>query len=90
MSPASVGLNYIEAQRASGWPDIHPEDYCHRCGNRNPLWCADAEDWATATAEWAATEPNWGICCPTCFADMHAAATGKRSIWMLEAFGGGS
>lgn len=43
-----VSPEYIKAQREAGWPDMHPEDYCHRCGNRNPLWYADRDDWLTA------------------------------------------
>jgi len=28
----------IAAQRGSGWPNFHPEDFCHRCGCQNVSW----------------------------------------------------
>lgn len=81
----------IKAQRETGWPDIHPEDFCHRCGTRNMLWCATSrEDWLTATEPWAAETGREGICCPQCFAEMHAENTGVATIWMLTPFGSGS
>ena len=75
----------IATQRSLGWPDIHPEDYCHKCGARNPLWFVDRETWLTATAEWAKETGREGICCPACFAEMHAKATGVEMIWELRA-----
>ncbi len=26
----------IAEQRTKGWPDFHPEDFCHRCGHPGP------------------------------------------------------
>lgn len=86
---STVTPEYIKAQREQGWPDIHPEDYCHRCGNRNPLWYADRDDWLTATSAWAAETGREGICCPTCFAEMHQQATGRRTIWHIAPFAPG-
>lgn len=82
-----VAPEYITAQRAAGWPDIHPEDYCHRCGTRNPLWFTDRDTWVTATAAWAAQTGREGICCPQCFAEMHQQATGHTTIWRVSAEG---
>jgi hypothetical protein len=41
----------IGRQRAMGWPDFHPEDFCHRCGRRNPVWSGDLRDWRIATEQ---------------------------------------
>jgi hypothetical protein len=73
----------IKAQRSLGWPDFHPEDYCHKCGAPNMLWFVDRDVWLTATAEWAKETGREGICCPRCFAEMHAEATGRRVTWKL-------
>lgn len=35
----------LAAQRAAGWPDFHPEDFCHRCGNPNVSWYIDSAVW---------------------------------------------
>jgi hypothetical protein len=75
MTTPSVSPEYITRQRTLNWPDIHPEDYCHRCGQRNPSWYAEAEDWRIATARWSSETGREGICCPTCFIEMHDEAT---------------
>ncbi|GAA1404009.1 hypothetical protein [Oerskovia paurometabola] len=78
-----VDPEWIKAQRDQGWPDMHPEDYCHRCGARNDInWCASAEDWQTATAAWAAETGREGICCVPCFIQMHREATGRDVTWV--------
>lgn len=56
----SVRPDEIPRQRARGWPDFHPEDFCHRCGHRNPVWCID-DRWPFDTLEDT-------ILCPSCFA----------------------
>jgi hypothetical protein len=84
VKPARVTPEYIVAQRELGWPDIHPEDYCHICGSSNPLWVTDRATWLTATAQWATETGREGICCPSCFARMHATATGDAVIWTLS------
>jgi len=81
-----VTAEWIKSQRDAGWPDMHPEDYCHLCGARNPSWCVDREDWVTATEAWAAQTGREGICCPGCFATMHETATGKTTTWELVPF----
>jgi len=85
-----VDPDHITEQRERGWPDMHPEDYCHRCGNRNPLWVADRDDWLTATSAWAAETGREGICCPTCFTEMHTNATGRAVVWRLVPHVGGA
>lgn len=74
---------FIAEQRTLGWPDIHPEDYCHLCGGRNLAWHVDRELWLVATAKWAAETGREGICCPSCFARMFADATGHDPIWTM-------
>lgn len=62
----------IKRQRTLGWPDFHPEDYCHRCGRRNiKAWTAT--EWRELTGS------NAGILCPVCFTDHDPDA-----IWMLR------
>lgn len=81
---ASVTPEYVAEQRELGWPDIHPEDYCHRCGARNTLWYSSREDWLIATVLWATETGREGILCVTCFAGMHEAATGRKTIWQVS------
>lgn len=75
---------WINEQRAAGWPDMHPEDFCHRCGAANHMWFTSRETWLTATAAWAAETGREGICCIPCLIEMHEAATGKPVVWRLE------
>ena len=86
MTPrAQVSPGHIAKQREQGWPDIHPEDYCHGCGARNLPWFVDAREvWLEATAEWAAETGREGICCLNCFVQMHHDHTGERVIWSLS------
>ena len=79
----SVTPDEIKRQRAEGWPDFHPEDYCHICAAPNPLWVTDRESWLTATADWSKETGREGICCPRCFIAMHTKATGEETIWTL-------
>src|SRR5690606_23608095 len=75
--PRAVAPELIEQQREKGWPDFHPEDYCHKCGDRiDPNWCASREDWTAATSVWAQETGREGICCIRCFAGMLSEATG--------------
>ena len=68
----------IEQQRIAGWPDMHPEDFCHRCGYHTPLSLyADNETWLIAISAWAKETGREGICCPTCLVEMYEHATSK-------------
>lgn len=60
----------IAAQKAHGWPEWHPEDYCHRCGQRNPPWVIDAHLWTVGAG-------LYDILCITCWVDAYQAATGE-------------
>jgi len=64
----AVPLPVIAEQRARGWPDLHPEDFCHRCGHRNLSWYVDSALWVEA---WAQAEPGiQSVLCPQCFAEL--------------------
>lgn len=80
----SVTLDTIERQRENGWPDFHPEDFCHRCGRRNPVWVTDAGEWEFATGHMPRGVLT--ILCPSCFAAAHEAAGGERVCWELTDF----
>lgn len=81
--PAEVEPDEIERQRSLGWPDFHPEDYCHRCGKAIPVWHADSELWFTAFPE-ARGSDGGGIMCPSCFAFAYEQATGTTPIWRFS------
>lgn len=62
----------LDAQRAKGWTDFHPEDFCHRCGHPNVSWYIDSLTWNQVMRggdEWA-----WGawaeIICIPCFIEL--------------------
>lgn len=79
-----VTLEEIDQQRAAGWPDWHPEAYCHRCGSQNlASWYTPGHWW---TRVWAASDENeasyQGIVCPQCFAEL-AAQSGLTPTWVL-------
>lgn len=83
MTAPSVPAEYIKEQRRLGWPDIHPEHYCHRCGRRNFTWFASREDWLKATQTWSDETGREGICCLSCFVEM-SAATGDDPLWEIR------
>ena len=62
----------IPAQRAAGWPDFHPEDYCHQCGRPN-IRSWHAPEWVQLTGS------DGNILCPVCF-----AALDSNAIWCLR------
>ena len=71
----SVTLEYIDEQRRDGWPDIHPEDFCHRCGGRNISWHIDSDVWNAVMRPEGPDSPwRWNeIICPACFSEMFNA-----------------
>lgn len=62
----------VQPSSASG----HPEDFCHYCGRRNPIWFAPNELWNSVMRH-GGKEP---IICPTCFA-IRAA---PEKVWILQ------
>jgi hypothetical protein len=82
-SMVRVSLHEIDEQRKRGWPDFHPEDYCHKCGNRNvPSWYVDSDRFNMAYGP-SQDHPYNGIVCPTCFVLDHEKATGLHGTWKL-------
>ena len=77
----SVSLDEIRVQRAKGWPDFHPEDYCHRCGRPNCGWWADSDRWNLATAD--LPRRHMEILCPSCFVELWEEAIGLKATWQL-------
>lgn len=77
--PTVVTLSEIEAQRAAGWPDFHPEDFCHRCGRSNIVWWVDSDLFNEAIGP-EGIDPEWrGIVCPQCFVELSPLDT----VWRL-------
>lgn len=83
-----MDIEEIKRQRELGWPDFHPEDYCHICGSPNISWVADLEDWLTATSKWASETGREGICCPSCFLKMYEEASNKKTILVIAPWRG--
>jgi hypothetical protein len=78
VSIRGVTLEEIERQRSLGWPDFHPEDFCHECGRANlSSWAIDSDRWNLAMGA-----PQ-GIVCPQCFVEKWEEATGLRAHWRL-------
>ncbi len=70
----------IEEQREKGWPDFHPEDYCHRCGAPNIVpWFTVSELWNVAVPD----EERKTVLCPRCFVAAYEEATGEECCWKL-------
>lgn len=84
-SVKSVPLTSIAEQRTAkpSWPDFHPEDFCHRCGNRNlRSWYVASDLWDAA---WSMIEPGiQSVLCPPCFDELWEKATGIRMTWELR------
>lgn len=79
----SIELWEIDQQRDLGWPDFHPEEYCHRCGGINLTWYVDSDRFNTAMGG-ADNNMRWnGIICPGCFVQLHEEATGMYASWKL-------
>jgi len=83
VSHFSVTINEIDAQRELGWPDFHPEDFCHRCGNRNISWSVDSDRFNVAMGRHYTHRWN-GIICIACFVELHEQATSLRCSWALQ------
>lgn len=74
----------IPAHREAGWTDFHPEDFCHRCGDRNPVWFAPADVWAKISTASLGEPSHAGIVCPACATELYEQATGTRPIWVFQ------
>lgn len=77
--PLIISPFSIKVQRSTGWPDIHPEDYCHLCGTRNvKAWHAPLDLWAAVRDQF----PPSGIVCPQCFTEA-VERTGLVVVWSV-------
>jgi hypothetical protein len=76
--PAPIDPAEVMEQRAKGWPDFHPETYCHACGRTNPTWWVAPELWSQIR-----TDDYVNILCPSCFVVAWEKATGAHIIWQL-------
>lgn len=76
-----VDLDVIWDQEAKGWPDFHPETFCHRCGHRNVAsWFVGNRDWNLLRV--ARVLPASEIICPSCFTDLYEKLT-SPCTWEL-------
>lgn len=72
----------IVEQREKGWPDLHPEDYCHQCGGPNVCWWVSGPEWERATA--SLERGVLTVLCPQCFVAAWERAAGTTSCWELR------
>lgn len=71
----------IIEERWNNWPELHPEDYCHRCGSRNLYaWSVDSLLWNLAVQELGLTRS--AILCPPCFYEGVERVVGS-TYWTL-------
>lgn len=78
----AVTPDEIRRQRDAGWPDLHPERFCHRCGGINVRsWFVDSDRYNVAVAALGLTYT--AILCPGCFVVGHELATGMACTWKL-------
>lgn len=78
----SVTPEEIVRQRELGWPDFHPETYCHCCGRRNITWWVESQLWNVAVRK---RERNVvDILCPVCFVAEWERQTGTTTVWELR------
>lgn len=57
----------------------HPEASCERCGRPNPVWFASSPLWNKVMAD-----KEWGIVCPSCFAELAEADGCIPTSWKFE------
>lgn len=77
-----IAENEYQREWDAGWPNIHPEDYCQRCGNRNAgSWSVDSDRFNAAME--AIGLRSTSIVCPSCFVEGHEKATGLKCTWQL-------
>lgn len=82
---SSIDQGTLDAQRAKGWTDFHPEDYCHRCYKRNTSWYVDTSTWNEVMR--GGDPAGWGkwqeIICIPCFTELAAAHYGTERVWTI-------
>jgi hypothetical protein len=83
---AAVLPEEIVRQRQLGWPDMHPEDFCHRCGRRNPVWYTSPTVWNAVTEARRRETGRDSVLCPSCFVELHEQQFGVQQgfLWGLS------
>lgn len=81
-APPRIDPAYIQEQREQGWPDIHPEDYCHLCGVWNPGWHYDG-DWSKLVQRYQEETGREGILCPVCAIWIGQGAETTGGFWKV-------
>jgi hypothetical protein len=81
---STITREEYQAEWAAGWPNIHPEDYCQRCLNRNITWTIASDRFNLAVK--ALGLRSTSIICIACFVEGHMKATGLRCSWTISPF----
>lgn len=84
-APVRVSQELLDEQRAGGWKDWHPEDYCHRCYETNVSWYVDSPAWSDVMR--GGNPEGWGlwqeIICMPCFTGLADAHYGTTQAWTI-------
>jgi hypothetical protein len=75
----------LDSQRRKGWPDFHPEDFCHRCGGPNISWSVDSEAWNSVMRPVCETGRWSEIICPICFVELAGGVHCQVTVDLKEA-----
>lgn len=97
IEPKRMTQQDLDRQRALGWVEFHPEDYCHRCGNPNCVWWVDSAVWNAVMRRIDGSDRWSGIVCPSCFLELAGGLSveirvnpdTKTSVAFLETVEGG-
>lgn len=83
--PIRITQALLNEQRTLGWPDWHPEDYCHRCFETNVSWYVDTPEWTDVMR--GGDPDGWGrwqeIICIPCFIALADAHYGNGQAWTM-------
>lgn len=84
-APLRINQELLDAQRAKGWTDWHPEDYCHRCYEGNVSWYVDTPPWTDVMR--GGDADGWGkwqeIICIPCFTALADEHYGAKQAWTI-------
>lgn len=79
-----VDPGVIIEQGWNRWPDMHPEDFCHRCGVRNIVWSVESRWWNLAVEQLGLA--RGAILCPACFLEGFELVKGETSWTLVPRF----
>jgi hypothetical protein len=84
-APLRITQELLDQQRAKGWTDWHPEDYCHRCYETNISWYVDTPAWTDVMR--CGNVDGWGlwqeIICIPCFTELADSHYGETQAWTI-------